>query len=101
MENVITCDAYFEPRYVWEVKAADLSLSPMHSAGMGETDPNEEDKGVALRFNRRVRDRPDKKPEEATSTSQIIEMYQKQATVMAQNATVDFGGEVDDDEFDL
>lgn len=71
----MVCDVYFEPKRVWEIKAADLSLSPVHTAGMGKVDPSEPDKGVALRFNRQIRDRDDKKPEEATSTAQIIEMY--------------------------
>ena len=67
-ENAVVCDVYFEPMFVWEIKAADLSLSPMHSAGLGAVDIAHSDKGVALRFNRHIRDRPDKKPTEATTS---------------------------------
>lgn len=87
----IKCDVYFEPRYVWEIKAADLSLSPMHTAALGQ----EENKGIALRFPRMIRVRDDKKPMECTNTEQIIEMYEGQAAI---NKKVNFD---DDDDFDF
>ena len=97
-ENAIVCDVYFEPQYVWEIKAADLSLSPMHSAALGEVDSSNCDKGVALRFNRHIRDRPDKQACEATTSDQIIEMYHAQASVATANACK---FNEDDDDFDL
>jgi DNA ligase-1 len=60
----VKCDVYFEPKYVWEVKAADLSLSPMHTACSGV----EEGKGIALRFPRMMRERDDKAAYDATTT---------------------------------
>lgn len=85
-------DVWFEPRHVWEVRTADLTLSPRYKAGIKEgVDPAGE-KGISLRFPRFIKVRDDKKPDEATTSRQVAEMYRKQESV-----TKNKGPAVDDD----
>ncbi|RKF65124.1 DNA ligase 1 [Erysiphe neolycopersici] len=83
-------DVWFEPKYVWEVKTADLTLSPRYKAGFREG--VDKDKGISLRFPRFIKIRDDKKPEMATCSKQVVEMYRRQ-----ESFTKSQGPAVDDD----
>lgn len=86
-------DVWFEPKYVWEVKTADLTLSPRYKAGCKEgVDPTGVGRGISLRFPRFIKLRDDKKPDSATTSRQVAEMYRKQESVMKSK-----GPSVDDD----
>jgi DNA ligase 1 len=68
---------WFKPSEVWEVSFADLTLSRTHTAAAGLVqDPA--GRGVALRFPRFKRRRPDKGTEQATTSSQIAQLFSKQ-----------------------
>ncbi|CEJ61116.1 Putative DNA ligase [Penicillium brasilianum] len=80
-------DVWFEPRLVWEVKTADLTLSPRYKAASDEFEGTTGGgKGVSLRFPRFIKSREDKKPEQATSTRAVAEMYRKQEAVAQETA---------------
>jgi len=66
-------DVWFEPALVVEVLAAELTLSPNHTAGWGQL---REDAGLALRFPRFTgRWRDDKAPTDATTVTEAVGMY--------------------------
>ena len=68
---------WFKPSEVWEVSFADLTLSRTHTAASGLVEDAKQ-RGVALRFPRFIRRRPDKRFEQATTSNQIAQLFSKQ-----------------------
>jgi len=65
VSKLMGCDVWVKPKIVVEIKADEITKSPMHTSG------------YALRFPRLVGWR-EKQPEDATSVGEIIKLYQMQ-----------------------
>jgi DNA ligase 1 len=73
-------DVWFEPKIVIEVIASEITLSPSHTAAKNTIRAGY---GLALRFPKftgKIRD--DKKPEDATTTNEIVTAYKRQLKVV-------------------
>jgi DNA ligase 1 len=74
VSSLIEPSVWVEPHLVLEVLADEITRSPTHTAGKVGAEP-----GYALRFPRLVSFREaDKKPEDATTVQELIELYQSQ-----------------------
>mmetsp|Transcript_58518 Transcript_58518/g.154093 ORF Transcript_58518/g.154093 Transcript_58518/m.154093 type:complete len:804 (+) Transcript_58518:75-2486(+) len=89
VNDKVAPDVWLEACQVWEIKCADLSVSPVHTSAFNA---KADGKGIGLRFPRFLRIRDDKSPEDSTGADQIVEMYEAQASVSKD-------GPVDDDDF--
>lgn len=76
VDSEIVPDYWVMPKFVVEVRADEITQSPMHTAGK-----EKEGTGYALRFPRILKLRNDKSPEQATSVQEIIDMYNNQKRV--------------------
>ena len=72
----VEAEVWFEPKIVIEIIASEITLSPIYTAGL---DLVRSGSGFALRFPKftgKVRD--DKAPEDATTVTELLKIYQKQ-----------------------
>jgi DNA ligase-1 len=76
VDSKLEADVWFVPQIVIETIAAEITVSPTHTCCM---DAIRKDSGLALRFPKytgKIRD--DKAPEDATSVTEILDMYKSQ-----------------------
>jgi DNA ligase-1 len=76
VQSTLEADVWFEPAVVLEILGAEVTLSPIHMSAMNSI---RKDAGLAIRFPRFTgKYRTDKAPEDATTSSEIVEMYRGQ-----------------------
>jgi DNA ligase-1 len=76
VDSKLEADVWFDPRIVLEVRGAELTVSPVHTAATGAIRPGA---GLAIRFPRFTgKWREDKGPEDATTVKELLEMYSLQ-----------------------
>ncbi len=81
VRSKMEADVWLVPAVVLEIIGAEITLSPLHTCALGKV---KEEAGLAIRFPRFTgRYRFDKKPEQATTVSELIEMYRMQRKTSA------------------
>ena len=80
MSESLYPNVWFNTVQVWEVKAANLLKSSTHKGAIAKT--GKSGRGIGLRFPRFECVRPDKKPEEATLSNQVLKMYHAQDIIV-------------------
>jgi DNA ligase-1 len=79
VDSKLEPDVWFEPAVVLEILGAEITLSPVHTAGQ---DLFRKGAGFAIRFPRFTgKSRDDKGPEDATTVGEIVEMFRRQLKV--------------------
>jgi len=87
VNSTLEADVWFEPKVVIEVIGAEITLSPIHTAAM---DKIRKGAGLAIRFPRFTGNyRLDKAAEDATTTSEIVEMYKSQLKKVAEQPSAE------------
>jgi DNA ligase-1 len=82
VNSLIEADVWFEPKVVIEVLGAEITLSPIHTCALNRI---RQGNGLAIRFPRFTGNyRLDKAAEDATTSSEIVEMYRKQLKKIAE-----------------
>ncbi|MDI9643996.1 MAG: ATP-dependent DNA ligase [Candidatus Verstraetearchaeota archaeon] len=76
VDSKLSPDMWLSPSKVLEVRGAEITLSPIHTCGLGMI---RDGSGLAIRFPRFTgRWRSEKRPEDATTVMEIVEMYKSQ-----------------------
>ncbi len=67
-----TPDVFFRPTEVWEIRGADITLSPVYTAALGLVS---EERGLSIRFPRFIKRREDKGVEQASTPRDLANIY--------------------------
>jgi len=85
-------EVYFKPQEVWEIRGADITLSPVSVAALGLVSSA---KGLSLRFPRFIRQREDKDIESASTPEFLANLWTAQQGKRANEDGNDAGDLVD------
>ncbi|CAM0882158.1 unnamed protein product [Alopecurus aequalis] len=72
-------ELWFTAEQVWEIRGADLTLSPVHHAGVGIVHPS---RGISVRMPRYIRSVPDRSPEDCSTAMDVACMFKAQTRKM-------------------
>jgi len=76
VDSKLDADVWFDPQVILEVRGAEITVSPVHTAAQDAIRPGA---GLAIRFPRFTgRWRDDKGPEDATTVDELLEMSRRQ-----------------------
>ncbi|KAL9231305.1 hypothetical protein vseg_006547 [Gypsophila vaccaria] len=72
-------DMWFSAEIVWEIRGADLTVSPVHKAAVGIVHPS---RGISMRFPRFIRSVSDRRPEDCSTSTDVADMFHSQTRKM-------------------
>uniref|UniRef100_A0A0E0C6A3 DNA ligase (ATP) n=1 Tax=Oryza meridionalis TaxID=40149 RepID=A0A0E0C6A3_9ORYZ len=72
-------ELWFSAEQVWEIRGADLTLSPVHHAAIGLVHPS---RGISVRMPRYIRSRPDRSPEDCSTATDVATLFKAQTRKM-------------------
>jgi DNA ligase-1 len=85
VSSTIDAEVWFEPSIVLEILGAEVTLSPIHTCGLNSI---RKERGLAIRFPRFTgKYRSEKNAEDATTSEEIIKMYQSQLKQIGNGGT--------------
>jgi DNA ligase 1 len=87
-------EVYLKPEEVWEIRGANVTLSPVSVAALGLVS---ELRGLSLRFPRFIKVRDDKNIEQASNPEFLAQMWRDQQGKQADQTGVDDGDLLDVD----
>uniref|UniRef100_A0A0D9V485 DNA ligase (ATP) n=1 Tax=Leersia perrieri TaxID=77586 RepID=A0A0D9V485_9ORYZ len=72
-------ELWFSVEQVWEIRGADLTLSPVHHAAIGLVHPS---RGISVRMPRYICARPDRSPEDCSTATDVASLFKAQTRKM-------------------